>query len=47
MKEEITHEGVITQIKNDTIEVTVRATGACGSCVFKKYLHFYRECEKR
>lgn len=35
MKEEITHEGVITKIDNNIIEVTVNAKGACVSCNMK------------
>jgi sigma-E factor negative regulatory protein RseC len=35
MKEEITHEGVITKIDKNNIEVTVNAKGACGSCSMK------------
>lgn len=47
MKEEITHEGVITQIKKDTIEVTVRATGACGSCELKNTCISTESAEKK
>lgn len=47
MKEEITHEGVISQIKNDIIEVTVRATGACGSCELKNNCISTESAEKK
>jgi positive regulator of sigma E activity len=42
----ITHEGVITKITNNEIEVTVKVTGACASCQLNKMCISTESAEK-